>query len=87
MKIGFLERQLLLLNVSTSSDPQIVSLHVPLVVIGGCIVVQYIIEEVLELYISYLLDVDFICIPKSRYAKRTFGDEITGKQILSISRT
>ncbi|KAF1892922.1 hypothetical protein Lal_00042485, partial [Lupinus albus] len=48
---------------------------------------MYHFEQVLKLYIAYLLDVDFIGIPKSHYAKRTFGDEIIGKQILSSSRT
>ncbi|KAF1864983.1 hypothetical protein Lal_00004356 [Lupinus albus] len=55
--------------------------------LDGCIAEQYIVEEALDFCTGYLEDDDFICIPKPRYAKGTSGEGITGKEILSISRS
>jgi len=53
----------------------------------GCIVERYIVEEALDFCSEYLADGDLIGIPKPRYARRAFGEGITGKQIVPVSRT
>ncbi|KAF1869530.1 hypothetical protein Lal_00017105 [Lupinus albus] len=53
----------------------------------GCIVERYIVEETLDFCIGYHEYGDFIGIPKSPYAKRTYGEGIIGNEILTISRS
>ena len=53
----------------------------------GCIAERYIVEEAAEFCTEYLSNVESIGLPMSRHSGRLSGEGITGRRLLTISRT